>query len=258
MLDEPYRWVEAIRNRREYTDDQLAGASPVVALACADGLLLLTSTPGPRKLFEVYNQVAFAGIGHPADIEKLRKAVIDIAHVEVFNLSASDVSLQRLVNLGVGPMMKSAFDEIFRSPYIARVLMAELDPAEAAETFYTIDPDGSFNSAAEAAVIAASPEAAEAILERLRGGGGRDPLDAALVRALGAWGAGLALSERGPEAEEAGEAGEAGEEEVAAAIRGALGGGRIEAAVLERSRPTKTRFRLLDPQELAPALAAFE
>ena len=70
------------------------------------------------------------------------------------------------------------FDEIFRSPYIARVLMAELDPAEAAETFYTIDPDGSFNSAAEAAVIAGSPEAAEAILERLRGGGGRDPLDA--------------------------------------------------------------------------------
>ena len=255
MLDEPYRWVEAIRNRREYTEDQLAGASPVVGLACDDGLLLLTSTPGPRKLFEVHNKVAFAGIGHPADIEKLRKAVIDIAHVEAFNLSASDISLQRLVNLGAGPMMKAAFDEIFRSPYVARVLVAELDPADPAETFYTIDPDGSFNSAAEAAAIAGSREAAEAILGRLRGGDGRGPLDAALARALGAWGAGRALAGRGSEdpAEE-----EVGEAAAAAAVRGALAGGRFEAAVLERRRPTKTRFRLLEPQELAASLAAFE
>ena len=255
MLDEPYRWVEAIRNRREYTEDQLEGASPVVGLAYDDGLLLLTSTPGPRKLFEVYNQVAFAGIGHPADIEKLRKAVIDIAHVEVFNLSASDIPLQRLVNLGVGPQMKSAFDEIFRSPYIARVLVAELDPADPAETFYTIDPDGSFSSAAEAAVIAGSGEGAEAILARLSGAGAGDSLEGALARALGAWGAGRALAEAGPEGP--GE-GEVGEPEVRQAIRGALGNGRIEAAVLERSRPTKTKFRLLSPPELASSLAAFE
>ena len=258
MLDEPYRWVEAIRNRREYTEDQLAGASPVVALAYDDGLLLLTSTPGPRKLFEVYNQVAFAGIGHPADIEKLRKAVIDIAHVEVFNLSASDVSLQRLVNLGVGPLMKSAFDEIFRSPYIARVLVAELDPPNPAERFYTIDPDGTFNSAAAAAAIAGSSEAAEAILARLRGGEGGEPLDAALDRALRAWGAGRSLAGREPDETGKPGEGEVDDEEVREAVRAALDGGRFEAAVLERSRPTKTKFRLLGPGELAPSLAAFE
>ena len=112
MLDEPYRWVDAIRNRRDYLEDQLEGASPVVGVAYAAGVLLLTSTPGPRKLFEAYNQVASAGVGHPADIEKLRKAIIDIAHVEAFNLSASDVSLQRLVAFGLGPLMKAAFDEI--------------------------------------------------------------------------------------------------------------------------------------------------
>ena len=30
MLEEPYRWVEAINNRREYVEDQLASGSPVV------------------------------------------------------------------------------------------------------------------------------------------------------------------------------------------------------------------------------------
>ena len=107
------------------------------------GVLLLT-TPGPRKLFEIYNEIAFAAVGHPADIEKLRKAVIDIAHIEGFNLSARDVTLQRLVSFGIGPLMKAAFDEIFRSPFIARVMMAELDPVEGGDVFYTIDADGSF------------------------------------------------------------------------------------------------------------------
>ena len=81
MLEEPYRWVEAINNRRDYLQDQLAGGSPVVGTTYAGGVLLLTTTPGPRKLFEVYNEMAFAAVGHRADIEKLRKAVIDIAHI---------------------------------------------------------------------------------------------------------------------------------------------------------------------------------
>ena len=109
MLEEPYRWVEAINNRREYVEDQLASGSPVVGTTYADGVLLLTATPGPRKLFEVYDELAFAAVGHPADIEKLRKAVIDIAHLEGFNLSANDVTLQRLVSFGIGPLMKAAF-----------------------------------------------------------------------------------------------------------------------------------------------------
>ena len=32
MTEEPYRWVEAISNRREYIEHQLSGGSPIVAL----------------------------------------------------------------------------------------------------------------------------------------------------------------------------------------------------------------------------------
>ena len=107
MLDEPYRWVEAMRNRREYLEDQLKSASPVVSTAYENGLLLLTTTPGPRKLFEIYNQVAFAAIGHPADIEKLRKAMIDIAHVEAFNFSARDLPrMFSSISTSISPSLK--------------------------------------------------------------------------------------------------------------------------------------------------------
>ena len=194
MLDEPYRWVEAIRNRREYIEDQLQSASPVVGSAYSGGVLLLPTSPGPRKLFEVYNQVAFAAIGHPADIEKLRKAIIDIAHVEAFNLSATDVQLQRLVNFGIGPLIKSAFDEIFRSPFIARVLVAELDPTTASERFYTIDADGSFASSGDCAHLAGTANGTQAIELALgrqrRESGDSLSLQQALEAGLEVWAAG--------------------------------------------------------------------
>ena len=251
MLEDPYRFVEAVRNRREYLADQLRQTSPVVGLPYVDGLLLLTTTPGPRKLFEIYNQVAFAAVGHPADMEKLRKAVIDLAHVDAFNLSPRDVSLQRMVSQGLGPLMKDAFDEIFRSPFIARALLAELDPPAGHNCFYTIDADGSFSSGPACATVAGTPESQTAVLDHLEKSDTAGlPLERALERALEAWGMGrLALEQDG------------GTPTDEAALKEYLAQNlpdmRLEAAVLDRSRPTKTKFNLLDASLLEEALAPY-
>ena len=249
MLEEPYRWVEAINNRREYVEDQLAGGSPVVGTTYADGLLLLTATPGPRKLFEVYDEVAFAAVGHPADIEKLRKAVIDIAHVEGFNLSANDVTLQRLVSFGIGPLMKAAFDELFRSPFVARVLMAELDP-DGGDAFFTIDADGSFAQSGGVAAISGNAESAQAMTAQLQTASPELPLDQALGTALEVWGLGrLTLDARDGEVPSA--------EAVRDFLRGGLQELTIEAAVLDRDRAAKSKFRLLTAEQLAEPLASY-
>ena len=250
MLEEPYRWVEAINNRREYVEDQLAGGSPVVGTTYADGVLLLTATPGPRKLFEVYDEIAFAAVGHPADIEKLRKAVIDIAHLDGFNLSANDVTLQRLVSFGIGPLMKASFDELFRSPFIARVLMAELDPAGSGDAFSTIDADGSFAQSGKTAVISGNAESAQAMTAQLQETSPELPLDQALGAALEVWGLGrLTLDARGGEVPSA--------EAVRDFLKGGLPGLRVEAAVLDRERTAKSKFRLLTAEQLAESLASY-
>ena len=90
MIEEPYRWVEAIANRREYIETQLASGSPIVALSYAGGILLLTV--GRQKLFEIYDRIALGAIGHPGDIERLRMAAIELASTEGFTRSAADVS----------------------------------------------------------------------------------------------------------------------------------------------------------------------
>ena len=52
MIEEPYRWVEAIANRREYVEGQLAPGSPIAALGYREGILFVTLGQTRQKLFE--------------------------------------------------------------------------------------------------------------------------------------------------------------------------------------------------------------
>ena len=106
MIEEPYRWVEAIANRREYIETQLAAGSPIVALGFRDGILFLTLGRTRQKLFEIYDRIAMGAIGHPGDIERLRLAAIELASTEGFTRSAADVSLRRLAFYSLSPVLK--------------------------------------------------------------------------------------------------------------------------------------------------------
>ena len=52
-------------------------------------------------------------MGHPADLEKLRFSLLEMAHVEGFNRSPSDVTGARLMKYGLAPTIKQAFEEIY-------------------------------------------------------------------------------------------------------------------------------------------------
>ena len=159
------------------------------------------------------------------------------------------MTLQRLVSFGIGPLMKAAFDEIFRSPFIARVMMAELDP-DGGDAFFTIDADGSFAQSGGAASISGSAESAQAMAAQLQAVSPELPLGQALGAALEVWGLGrLTLDARDGEVPSA--------EAVRDFLKGGLQGLTIEAAVLDRDRVAKSKFRLLTSEQLAEPLASY-
>ena len=139
MYEEPYRWVEAVGNRRQYLDEQFTKGAPVVALAYADGIVMLTVSRGTPKLYEIYDRIALGGMGHPADLEKLRFSLLEMAHVEGFNRSPSDVTGARLMKYGLAPTIKQAFEEIYKAPFIAKILLAELGTKAERDLFLTIN-----------------------------------------------------------------------------------------------------------------------
>src|SRR5262245_8849998 len=126
MIEEPYRWVEAISNRSEYIEMQLATGSPIAAVGYRDGMWFLTLGRRRQKVFEIYDRIAMGAIGHPGDIERLRMAGIELASAEGFTRSAADVSLRRLAHYSLSPVLKTAFEQVYGPPYLARMLFAEI------------------------------------------------------------------------------------------------------------------------------------
>ena len=260
LSDEPYRWAEAVANRREYIEDQLRQGSPLVAVGYEEGVLLVTLGQGQQKIFEVYDRVALAAIGHSTDIEKLRQAAIDMAHTIGFNYSEADVTLRQIVHFGLGPAMKAGFDEIVRSPYLARMLLVELDGIEGERTFYTVDYDGAFQKHEEWGAVGGVPEADGVMQRHLMDLKGADlSLQAALEAALLAWAAGRWVGQLEDIPSEPDEldrlVNEADFKDVLQAELKAL---TVEAVVLQKSRQSRNKYRTLTQAEIAPALAAYQ
>jgi proteasome alpha subunit len=168
MTEEPYRWLEAINNRREYVREQLKGASPVLAASLTDGILLVGVGSGQSKVFELFDRHAVAGLGHPADLEKIRQAAIDAAHMEAFSRAPEDVSLRRLVGFGLSPQLKTNFEQIFSAPFLVELLLVEVAAEVAHDILVRLHFDGSFQYQPGIAIAASAPEAEAAALGWLK------------------------------------------------------------------------------------------
>ncbi len=258
MIEEPYRWVEAIANRAEYIETQLAGGSPIVALGYRDGILFLTLGKTRQKLFEIYDRIAMGAIGHPGDIERLRMAAIELASAEGFTRSAADVSLRRLAHYSLSPVLKTAFEQVYGAPYLARLLFAEIGAKQENDLFLRLDYDGAIatNNATFAQTrqdfgalsgTRQSTELMEKYLAKENSAGAT--FERALRLGLDAWIVGhLALGDGGVKEIPS-------REKILAERKERLRGAGVEAAVLERSDKTAIRYRPLSEGEIRSGLA---
>jgi proteasome alpha subunit len=259
MIEEPYRWVEAIANRREYIETQLAPGSPIAALSFRDGILFVTVGRARQKLFEIYNRIAMGAIGHPGDIERLRMAAIELASTEGFTRSAADVSLRRLAFYSLSPVLKAAFEQVYGAPYLARMIFAEVGATPGDDLFLRLEYDGAITANGSAAdthpprfsVIsgtARSAELMEALLRREH-----DPgctLNGAMKIALDAWSAG-SLPLPDDEAKEI-----PSPNALLKHRQEKLASATVEACVLERTGTSAIRYRQIAGEKLRELTAA--
>lgn len=154
MTEEPYRWLEAIQNRREYIREQLKGATPVFALSRPEGVLLLGVGHGQSKIFEIYDRHALGALGHPVDIEKIRQAAIEAAHLEGFNRSSRDVTLRRLISFALSATLKNSFEQIFAPPIMVETIFAEVGGVPSADVLVRVHYDGNHRYPTSGVVVA--------------------------------------------------------------------------------------------------------
>jgi proteasome alpha subunit len=259
MIEEPYRWVEAIANRREYIETQLASGSPIAAVGYNDGILLLTLGRSRQKLFEIYDRIAMGAIGHPGDIERLRMAAIELASTEGFTRSSADVSLRRLAYYSLSPVMKTAFEQIYGAPYLARLLFAEVGARPEDDLFLRVEYDGAIATNGgdisqirhNFAVLSSNQRSTELMETFLKNNHrSESDLNGAVNSAMDAWSVGhLALSnsdiQEMPSADE-----------IARHRQEQLATIGIETAILERATKTNIRYRSLPDDHVRQSISS--
>ena len=168
MFDEPYRWIDAIHQRRDYIAEQLDRATPVVGISVSEGILLASFHRQNPKIYELYDRIAMGGIGHPADLETVRGILLNMAHVEGFQRSSTDVSIERLALFGLAPRLKAAFEDVSAPPIILDVLLSEVGKTFRDDRFIQVSFDGNLQRATDMMVLASTEEMEEKITGLLR------------------------------------------------------------------------------------------
>lgn len=244
MTEEPYRWLEAIGNRREYVREQIKTGTPVLAASLPAGILLLGVGGGRSKVFEVFDRQAMAGLGHPADLEKIRQAAIDAAHIEAFTRAPEDVSLRRLVGFGLSPQLKTNFEQLFSAPFLVELLFAELGAEPGQDWMIRLHFDGGFQTEPGGVMVCASVPEAEAaarqwLARTLAGKTERGEVAEVLLQAWWCLTASKDFAESMP-----------GEAERRAGWREAVSGKVIELGWLARQGARRGRFEALTREQL--------
>jgi len=187
MFDEPFRWMEAISTRHSYVQEKLKSGQPVLAVPFNEGALILGFTQQLGKIFEVYDRIALGALGHPADVERLRMTLLDMAHLEGFNRSDKDVTIARLLQFGIAPALKQNFEEIQRAPYLVKLLLVEMSFDNRA-LFFRLNYDGHWETLKKGAVISGQMEESDWMDKKIsKTNFAAMPLDEALREACQIW-----------------------------------------------------------------------
>ena len=246
MFDEPFRWMEAISTRHSYVQEKLKKGQPVLAVPYKEGALVMGFTAQPGKIFEVYDRIALGSLGHPADVERLRMTLLDMAHLEGFNRSEKDVTLARLLQFGIAPALKQNFEEVMRAPYLVKLLFAEID-FDNQPLFFRLNYDGHWEMFKKGTVISGNDKESEWIQKQIEQTDFASlSLKQALKEACRLWEEGK--KQGSPPSEDA--------DEQPTTLTEAFDLWTLEAAVLSTATERKALYRVVAQDEIEPLKSA--
>lgn len=226
MSFQPYVPPEQlIKDRSEYARKGISRGKSVVALEYADGILFCAENPSAtlHKISEIYDRIAFAGVGKYSEFEDLRIAGIRLADLRGYSYGRDDVTAKTVANA-----YSQALSNIFTTqmkPYEVEVLVAYVGERPEDNSLFHILFDGSVaDEEGYVGMGGRSQELSTRLKDVYRPG---LPLGEAVALAASAL---SEVEQKTPEA------------------------GNFEAAVLDRTRERR-KFRRLDDGELKGFLA---
>jgi proteasome alpha subunit len=91
---------QVMKDRADYARKGIARGRSLVALECADGVLLLAENPSRTlfKISELYDRIAFAGVGKYNEFQSLKIGGVRLADLKGYQYSREDVTANGIAN----------------------------------------------------------------------------------------------------------------------------------------------------------------
>jgi proteasome alpha subunit len=134
---------QLMKDKADYARKGIARGKSVIALEYADGILFVAENPSATlyKVSEIYDRIAFAGVGKFNEFEQLRIGGIRLVDVKGYSYSREDVTAKGLANA-----YSQTLGNIFTSelkPYECEILVGAVGESQGTNELFHILYDGS-------------------------------------------------------------------------------------------------------------------
>jgi proteasome alpha subunit len=132
-----------MKDKADFARKNIARGRPLVATVYAEGILICAENQSKslHKVSEIYDRIAFAGVGRYNEFDSLRRAGVQHADVKGYQFSREDVDARSLANL-YAQYMGNVFTHEMK-PLEVEILVAEVGASPGEDQLFHILYDGS-------------------------------------------------------------------------------------------------------------------
>jgi proteasome alpha subunit len=158
---------QVMKDRADYARKGIARGRAMVAVRYPDGIALVAENPSNtlRKISEIYDRIAFAGVGKYNEFDQLRVAGVRAADLKGFQYSRDDVDARSLANQ-YAQILGQVFTHEMK-PMEVEILVAEVGADGAADQLFHILYDGTVMDEDRFSVLGGDAEAITARMKEI-------------------------------------------------------------------------------------------
>ena len=149
---------QVMKDRAEYAQKGIARGRSLIATTYDEGIVIVADNPSRslHKISEIYDRIAFAGVGKYNEFDQLRVSGIRHADTKGYAYSREDVEARSLANLYAQYLGQVFTHEM--KPLEVEILVAELGTGQRAHQLYHVAYEGTITDEDRFAVLGGETE----------------------------------------------------------------------------------------------------
>ena len=158
---------QVMKDRADYARKGIARGRSLIAMSAVDAIVLVAENPSRTlyKISEIYDRIAFAGVGKYNEFEMLRIAGVRQADVKGYSFAREDVNARSLANAYAQTLGQVFTHEL--KPYEVEILVAQVGATPDDDELFQILYDGVVNDKEGYTVLGGQAETVtDALTER--------------------------------------------------------------------------------------------